>query len=88
MVYLYDMIFVLAFLGFKQFMKYTQDTKISVFECVRQYAFWLEFSFILLAIYFAPAHDITESAVSFAMGIVTKLILDLLLPENYRNKNQ
>jgi hypothetical protein len=84
MVYLYDMIFVLCFLGFKQFMKYTQDTNMQLFEYVRQYGFWVEFSFILLAIYFAPQHTGCESGVSFAICMLTKLIVDFVLPENYR----
>lgn len=84
MVYLYDLIFVLLFLGFKQFLKYTQDTDLGLFEWIRPHAFWFEFGLILLAIYFAPHHNATESGVSFAMCIFTKVIVDCVLPENYR----
>lgn len=84
MVYVYDLIFVSVFLGFKQFLKYTQDTDLGLFECVRPHALWFEFGLILLGIYFAPVHDATESGVSFAMCMLTKLIVDILLPENYR----
>lgn len=84
MVYLYDFIFIMLFLGFKQFMKFTQDTNQGLFEVVRQYGFWFEYGLILIGIYFAPVHSMTERGVSFMMCMLTKLIVDFILPENYR----
>jgi hypothetical protein len=77
-------VFVVVLLGFKQLLKYIQDKDLNQFQLVRDAAFWLEYSFILLAVFFAPMHTTTEAGVSFAACMLTKYVANIVLPENYR----
>lgn len=84
MIYLYDFLFVALFLGIKDVAMWLLDSQPDIYVIVRKYYMWFEFSFVCLAIYFIPTHNIHEAEIAFFMSLCTKGLHDIIKKKTNR----
>lgn len=78
MIYLYDLLFVLGFIGIRDFAMWLLDTQPEIYVTVRPYYLWFEFSYTCLCLYFIPSQTNSEALVAFFLSLCTKLVHDII----------
>lgn len=77
MIYLYDFLFIMAYLCIGLWVRMLQNCKLRYYFQTRGALNWMQFILIMLFLYTRPTHTVSESAVSFFACILTKLIFDI-----------